>query len=240
VGGKPELTQTTERLAGRVVAVIVAAGEIVTKGGFDRIFGDLAGKPVLAHSIAAFERCPAVNEIVLVASQANLSRCWKLAKDEGWTKLTKIVPGGARRQDSVSAGLQEIGECELVLIHDGSRPLVSADLIVGCMECAREHGAAILAVPIRDAVKMVSTELMVRATPDRSTLWLAQTPQCFRKDLIIEAYRGAFGDVSDDSVLVERQNHPVKVCLGAYSNVKISAPEDLEFAQALIAGQAVP
>ena len=222
------------------MAVIVAAGEFASKGGFDRIFANLAGKPVLAHSIAAFETCPAVDEIVLVANQASLSRCWNLAKEQGWTKLTKIIPGGARRQDSVAAGLQEVGECELVLIHDGSRPLVSADLIVGCLDCARKYGAAVLAVPTRDTVKMVNAELMVRATPDRSTLWLAQTPQCFRKDMIIQAYRDAFGDVSDDSVLVERQNHPVKVCMGAYSNIKINTPEDLEFAQAHLAGQTVP
>jgi 2-C-methyl-D-erythritol 4-phosphate cytidylyltransferase len=219
---------------GRVVAIIVAAGEAQVKGSFDRIFGDLAGKPILAHTIAAFEVCAAVQEIIVVTSTSNLARAWNLAKQEGWVKLTKIVPGGARRQDSVLAGLQELGDCEWVMIHDGSRPLVSGSEISNCLAAAHEHGAAILGVPTRDAVKMVSAEHVVRATPDRSTLWLTQTPQCFRKDLIVQGYRDAFGDVSDDSVLIERQNLPVKVCLGEYTNIKINTADDLDYAQVVI------
>lgn len=219
---------------GRVVAVIVAAGEATVKGGIDRIFADLAGKPILAHTIAAFEACPVINEIIVVTTMGSLARAWNLAKESGWRKLTKIVPGGARRQDSVAAGLQEIGECEWVMIHDGSRPLVSDSEITDCLGAARHHGAAILAVPTRDAVKMVSNERMVRATPDRSALWLTQTPQCFRKDLIVQGYRDAFGEVSDDSVLIERQNQPVKVCTGEYTNIKINSAEDLDYAQVII------
>ena len=220
--------------SGRVVAVIVAAGESAAKGGFDRIFGDLAGKPILAHTIAAFEGCPAVHEIIVVTSTASLQRSWNMAKEHGWRKLTKIVPGGSRRQDSVAAGLLEVGECEWVIIHDGSRPLVTNEQILDCLQAAQQFGAAILAVPTRDAVKMVSAERMVRATPDRAVLWLAQTPQCFRKELIVQGYRDVFGEVSDDSVLIERQNHPVKVCLGAYTNIKINTDDDMDYAQVVI------
>ena len=216
---------------GGVAAIIVAAGEAGTKGSFDRIFADLAGKPVLAYSIAAFENCPAVSEIILVTNQSHLARSWNLAKEQGWNKLTKIVPGGPRRQDSVAAGLQELSSSEWVFIHDGSRPLVTAQLIEQCLACAIGCGAAILAVPVRDAVKMVNNELFVRGTPDRSTLWLAQTPQCFRKDLIVQGYRDVFGEVSDDSVLIERQNLPVKVCTGSYDNIKINGPEDIEYVE---------
>lgn len=219
---------------GRVVAIIVAAGDAGPKNGFDRIFGDLAGKPILAHCIAAFEGCAAVHEIIVVANAASLARAWNLVKEQMWRKVTKIVPGGSRRQDSVAAGLKEVGDCGWVMIHDGSRPLVDNQQILDCLSAAQQHGAAILAVPTRDAVKMVSAERMVRATPDRSTIWLTQTPQCFRKDLIIQGYRDAFGDVNDDSVLIERQNQPVKVCLGDYTNVKITTEEDLEFAQSFI------
>ncbi len=231
------LAVAKQPVEGRVVAVIVAAGEATTKGSFDRIFSDLAGKPVLAHAVAVFEACPAVHEVIVVAGASSLSRTWRLAAEQGWRKVTKIVPGGPRRQDSVQAGLQEVGECEWVLIHDGARPLVTGEQIIACLSAAKEYGAAILAVPTREAVKMVNAELKVRATPDRSTLWLAQTPQAFRKDLILHAYRDAFGEVSDDSVLIERQNHPVKVCLGSYDNIKITAPEDLRCAQVLLRGR---
>jgi 2-C-methyl-D-erythritol 4-phosphate cytidylyltransferase len=217
-----------------VVAIIVAAGEATPKGGFDRIFAPLAGMPVLGHAIGAFEACVAVHEIIVVANQGSLTRAWNLAKEHGWSKLTKIVPGGARRQDSVAAGLQEAGECDYIIVHDGSRPLVTDDMILDCLAAARLHGAAILAVPTRDAVKMVNSELMVRGTLDRSAIWLTQTPQCYRRALIVQAYKDAFGDVSDDAVLIERQNHPVKVCMGAYTNVKINGADDLDYAQCII------
>jgi len=219
---------------GRVVAIIVAAGDTGPKDGLDRIFADLAGKPILAHSIAAFENCAAVDEIIVVTTTASLARAWNLVKEQQYQKVTKIVPGGARRQDSVAAGLKELGECSWVMIHDGSRPLVTDDQILSCLAAAREYGAAILAVPTRDAVKMVNAERMVRGTPDRSAIWLTQTPQCFRKDLIVQGYRDAFGDVSDDSVLIERQSQPVKVCMGAATNIKISTVEDLDFAQVIV------
>ena len=219
---------------GRVVAIIVAAGEPIAKNGFDRIFGALAGKPILAHTIAAFEACAAIDEIIVVANSSSLALAWNLVREQNWAKVTKVVPGGSRRQDSVSAGLLEVGECDWVMIHDGSRPLVTNGEILDCLAAARAHGAAILAVPTRDAVKMVSADHMVRATPDRSALWLTQTPQCFRKDLIVQGYRDAFGEISDDSVLIERQSQPVKVCVGGYENIKIATPEDLDFAQVVI------
>lgn len=225
---------SAKALQDRVVAVIVAAGEAAPKGSLDRIFADLAGKPILAHTIAAFEACSAVDETILVTTRSNLTRAWNLSSEHGWRKLTKIVPGGARRQDSVSAGLQETGECEWVMIHDGSRPLVTADEILNCLTAAREFGAAILAVPARDAVKMVNAEHIVRGTPDRAAIWLTQTPQCFRKSLIVQGYREAFGEVSDDSVLIERQNLPVKVCKGLYTNIKISSQDDLDLAQVIM------
>jgi len=221
----------------RVVAIIVAAGETPVKDGLDRIFGDLAGKPILAHTISAFENCPSIDEIIVVTTEANLSRAWNLAGEQGFRKLTKIVRGGARRQDSVAAGLQEIGNCGWVMIHDGSRPLVAPQQILDCLNAARQYGAAILAVPTRDAVKMVNAEHMVRGTPDRSSIWLTQTPQCFRRDLIVQGYRDAFGDVSDDSVLIERQNHPVKVCMGTYTNIKISTVDDLDYARCILRRQ---
>ena len=105
-----------------MVAIVVAAGEAGPKSGFDRIFSDLAGKPILSHSLAAFEGCAVVHEIIVVANAASLVRAWNLVKEQEWRKVTKIVPGGARRQDSVAAGLQEVGDCDWVMIHDGSRP----------------------------------------------------------------------------------------------------------------------
>jgi 2-C-methyl-D-erythritol 4-phosphate cytidylyltransferase len=223
----------------RVVALIVAGGDPsgrteAATGGFDRIFANLGGQPVLAHTISTFEACTAVDEIIVVVSKANLQRAWRLAASQGWRKVTKIVPGGARRQDSVSHGLQAMGECGWVIIHDGARPFVTCHLIENCLATAYEVGAAIVAVPSREAVKMVNHAAMVRATPNRSDIWYVQTPQVFRTDLIVAAYRNAFGEVSDDSVLLERSGQPVKVCMGTYDNMKINDADDLILAQAIL------
>jgi 2-C-methyl-D-erythritol 4-phosphate cytidylyltransferase len=217
----------------RVAAVVVAAGPSVRMSGVEKLFADIDGVPLLARTLAAFEACPAVNEVVVVANEENLTRARQLIEERGLRKVTRLCLGGVRRQDSVWEGLQQLAGCDWVVIHDGTRPFVTAEMITQGLAEAREHGAAIAAVPLRDTVKMVNPDRLVRSTPNRSDMWIIQTPVVFRFALIVTAYRQAFGEVSDDAMLLERQGQPVRVYQGSYDNLKITTPEDLELAQAI-------
>ncbi len=218
----------------RVTAIIVAAGAGLRMGGIDKLFADVGGMPLLARTLAAFEGCPSVDQIILVASEANLDRCWKLVRSYGFKKVTELVPGGARRQDSVQQGLDQVKDSTWVLIHDGVRPFIDDELIAAGIEAAREYGASVAAVPVKDTIKVVNADRLVRNTPKRETLWAAQTPQVFRIDVIRGAYRDAFGDVTDDAMLLERLGQPVTVYQGSYENIKITTPEDLDLAECIL------
>lgn len=229
------MTETTgEQPRERVTAIIVAAGSGTRMGGIDKLFADVGGMPLLARTLAAFEDCPSVDQIILVASESNLDRCWKLVRSYGFKKVTELVPGGARRQDSVERGLDQVKDSMWVLIHDGVRPFIDDTLIASGIEAAREYGASVAAVPVKDTIKVVNADHVVRNTPRRETLWAAQTPQVFRVDVIRAAYRDAFGDVTDDAMLLERLGQPVKVYLGSYENIKITTPEDLDMAECIL------
>jgi len=217
----------------RVAAVVVAAGPSARMGGVEKLFADIDGVPLLARTLAAFEACPAINEVVVVANAENLTCARQLIEERGLRKVTKLCLGGVRRQDSVWEGLQQLEGCDWVVIHDGLRPFATAEMVTQGLAEAREHGAAITAVPLRDTVKMVNPDHMVRSTPNRNDMWVVQTPGVFRFDLIVEAYRHTFGEVTDDAMLLERQGQPVKIYPGSYDNVKITTPEDLELAQVI-------
>ncbi|MDP3047297.1 MAG: 2-C-methyl-D-erythritol 4-phosphate cytidylyltransferase [Chloroflexota bacterium] len=228
-------TQTNgEQPRERVTAIIVAAGAGLRMGGIDKLFADVGGMPLLARTLAAFEACPSVDQIILVASESNLDRCWKLVRSYGFKKVTELVPGGARRQDSVQQGLDQVKDSLWVLIHDGVRPFIDDALITAGIKTAREYGASVAAVPVKDTIKVVNADHLVRNTPKRGTLWAAQTPQVFRIDVIRAAYRDAFGDVTDDAMLLERIGQPVKVYQGSYENIKITTPEDLDLAECIL------
>ncbi|MDP2660487.1 MAG: 2-C-methyl-D-erythritol 4-phosphate cytidylyltransferase [Dehalococcoidia bacterium] len=219
---------------GRVGSVIVAAGSGERMGGADKLFAPLAGEPVLAHTLRAFHACGAIDEIVLVLSPKNLAQGRLLVEQRGWWKVNEICLGGAERQDSVREGLARLKGCEWVVIHDGARPLVSQQLIICGLEEARDCGAAIAAVPVKDTLKVVGPRLEVERTPDRSSLWAVQTPQVFRYDLIWDAYTRSQAPAPDDAVLVERLGHKVKVYMGSYDNLKITTQEDLAIAETLL------
>lgn len=212
----------------------MAAGESRRMQGVDKILAPLGGKPVLAWSIEAFQQCPEVDRIILVNSQGNLEPVNCLAVDRKWTKVAEVCVGGQRRQDSVAAGLKLLGHCDWVIIHDGARPLVSQDIIKRGLAAAKETGAAIAAVPVTDTIKAAGKDLTVIETPPRSHLWAVQTPQIFRFAIIEEAYRQAKGDVTDDSMLVEKIGGKVKLFMGSYDNIKITTPHDLTVAELLI------
>ncbi len=220
----------------KVTAVIVAAGRSSRMAGLDKQFATLSDqRPLLAHTVAVFEASPLIAEYVLVLNEANLLRGRALAFEENWQKLKKIVTGGARRQDSVYNGLLALGESsapDWVMIHDGARPFVTAKILEDGLQAALEFGASVAGVPVKDTIKLVLPEnLTVQETPDRKLLWAVQTPQTFRYNLIVEAHQQAIirqFDVTDDASILEQLGHPVKIYQSAYTNLKITTPDDLE------------
>ena len=209
--------------------------------GRDKLWIPLAGRPILARTIDVFESFPRVDSIILVLNAARIAEARELCEREGWRKIAALVAGGTRRQDSVRLGLDKLAEIApetaWVMIHDGARPFITAEILETGLQVAREHQAAIAAVPVKDTIKQVQ-EGQVSATLDRSQLWAAQTPQIFSFPLIHQAHHSpaAEGEVTDDAALLERLDQPVHIFPGSYTNIKITTGEDLHFAQALLQG----
>ena len=216
----------------KVGAIIVAAGSSKRMGGVDKIFAPLGGKPVLAWSVDACQRCDLVQQIVIALNNSNLEQGWKLLKERGWTKAA-ICLGGVKRQDSVREGLRRLKNCDWVIIHDGARPFLTVDLIRKGLKAARETGAAIAAVPVKDTIKLADDAGLITETPQRDKLWTAQTPQIFSFGMITEAYNKLTNEVTDDAAAVERLGYKVKLYMGAYNNIKVATPEDLALAEAI-------
>ncbi|MBI2830351.1 MAG: 2-C-methyl-D-erythritol 4-phosphate cytidylyltransferase, partial [Chloroflexi bacterium] len=181
----------------KVGAIIVAAGFGERMGGVDKIKAYLSGEPVLARVVDIFQNCPAIDQIVVVVRPENHEFAQRLKDEREWSKVTDIVPGGEKRRDSVSAGLSRLEHCNWVIVHDGARPLVTAELIEQGLAAARETGAAIAAVPVTDTIKLGKDNIVERTLP-RHDLWAVQTPQVFRFDIIEAAYRKVRGDATDD------------------------------------------
>ncbi|SHJ04292.1 bifunctional 2-C-methyl-D-erythritol 4-phosphate cytidylyltransferase/2-C-methyl-D-erythritol 2,4-cyclodiphosphate synthase [Desulfofundulus thermosubterraneus] len=223
-----------------VFAVVVAAGRSERMGGgVNKQFLPLSGLPVLARSLGVFEEAVPVKGYVLVMAKGEVDRVTRLARREwGCRKLLAVVPGGERRQDSVRKGLEALpAEAEIVLVHDGARPLVGVEELVAVASEAARWGAATLAVPVKDTVKEAGTDGFVVRTLPRESLWLTQTPQGFRCSLLREAHQRAEAEkisATDDASLVEALGHRVKLVPGSYRNIKITTPEDLAVAEALL------
>lgn len=220
--------------APEVGVIVVAAGRGTRMGTKEsKQFLSLKGKPIIVHTLEVFDRHPLIGEIVLVTGEQDVDRCRAWIAEYGIAKQVKVIPGGAERQHSVYRGLLNIGT-PWVLVHDGVRPFVTSGQVTSCYEAALEHGASILAVPVKDTVKQVDGQGRVTATPDRRSLWAIQTPQAFRRSDLLRAHEDAetAGFIgTDDAMLVERLGIPVKVTEGGYSNIKITTPEDLDFAE---------
>jgi len=222
----------------KISAVVVAGGEGRRfGGGRPKQLAALAGRPVLAHTLAAFEQSPAA-EIILVLPGDWLEEIEREAvRPFGFCKV-RPVPGGATRADSTRLGFAA-STGDLVLIHDGVRPLVTPDLIMAVARAAAAHGAALAAVPVRDTLKAVA-EGLVRRTLDREGLWQAQTPQGFRREILARALAGGAdqaptAEVTDDAALLEPLGLTAAVVPGSARNLKITTPEDLTLAEAYLA-----
>ena len=223
----------------RVGAVILSAGRSARMAGVDKSFAALAGQPLILHALRAFEASPLVHEIVLVASQANLAEAERLCRAESLAKVRAVCLGGERRQDSVRLGLAALGPAEWVLVHDGARPLVSQRLIADGLAAAA-FGAAVPAVRPKDTVKQVDGAGEVTGTLDRGRLAAVQTPQAFRRSLLERAHAEVADDVTDDAAMVERLGIRVRVYEGDYANIKVTTPDDLAVAEALLARRGAP
>lgn len=213
----------------KVAAIIVAAGE-GRRFGTTKQFALLAGRPVVDWAIEALATHPQIDELIIVLPDE--SRADEIKAQ--WPKVKAVVKGGKQRQDSVSRGLEAISpEMEIVLVHDGVRPLVSAELITRIIEATQKEGAAVPAVPIEDTVKMIDGEFIVR-TVNREQLVRVQTPQGFKKNLLQRAFCQAQEDgyyASDEASLIERIGGRVKIIPGERKNIKITTPEDLKMAE---------
>ena len=221
-------------------AVIVSAG----KGhrfmqGKKKQFYLLADKPILAHTLDKFEKCPLIRSILLVVGQEDLDYCMKeIVEKYQYRKISQVVPGGKRRQESVKNGINVLAkDAEIVVIHDGVRPFVTKQMIEESIRSAVRFKAVAMAMPVKETIKMVQRDGTVLKTLDRESLWQIQTPQTFQVNVIKEAYYRAIEDGfigTDDASLVERLGVKVHVLPGAYTNIKITTPEDLILANLLL------
>ncbi|MCL6634821.1 MAG: 2-C-methyl-D-erythritol 4-phosphate cytidylyltransferase [Peptococcaceae bacterium] len=225
---------------GEVAAVVPAAGSGSRMGlETKKQYLPLAGIPVLGHVLKALEASPVIQGVVVVAGSGEEEYCRLAVIDKlGIRKVKAIVPGGKERQDSVYSGLLALSPAPgIVVVHDGARPLLSAGWLEAVVKAAEEHGAATLAVPVKETVKLAGEGGFVARTVPRERLWLAQTPQAFRYGIILEAHRRARREHftgTDDAALVEQLGLPVKIVPGSYENIKITTPEDLLLASAII------
>lgn len=196
-------------------------------------------KPIIVYTIQAFQQCSEIDEIVIVTAPEEMEyfRTNILSK-HNFSKVKHLVPGGAERQESAYNGIRSVSaESEIILLHDGARPFISQQGIINCINEAKQYGAASAGMPTKDTIKLVNEMNIVTSTPPRNTVWLTQTPQAFKRDLIQKAHEEAQRQgivATDDAMLVEMLGHEVVMVEAAYENIKITTPEDLLIAEQLI------
>lgn len=226
-----------QQYVGRAAAVIVAAGRGERFGPRDKVLATVGGRPMLAWTLDAAESAQSVGEVVVVTGEHTDIAIRRLIENGPWRLCSKIVGGGPRRHDSVMAGVRAVSdEMDIVLIHDAARPLVTGALFDACAQAASEDGAAIVAIPVSDTIKRV-VDGRISETLPRNDLWAAQTPQAFRRNLLLEA-SGRFGsrdvELTDEASLFERLGYEVTVVIGTSSNLKITHADDLHVAEGLL------
>ena len=229
------------------IALIPAAGMGKRMGAsINKQYLQLNGLPIVARTISVFEQSPLIDAIYLVIPAEEIPYCQKHVIEAcGFRKIAAIVPGGKERQNSVLNGLKamrsHVSDDDVVLIHDGVRPLVSENVLRESIETARLHDGALVAVPVKDTIKTVRAGI-VSDTPPRDSLWQAQTPQSFRFGTIFTAHLAAEAAGfcgTDDAALIERTGGKVHIIRGDYRNIKITSPEDLILAEAFLAVMAI-
>jgi 2-C-methyl-D-erythritol 4-phosphate cytidylyltransferase len=217
-----------------LTTIVVAAGDS-RRMGFDKLFATIAGRPVIAHTIHAFERAGCIDEIIVVTREDRRAEIKTIVRNENFKKVRSIIPGGKHRQDSVRAGLGHLDPAaKYVAVHDAARPLITTEQIERVFEQCRMHAAASLAEPINDTLKYADTEFFVAGPVDRHQLYAMQTPQIFERQLIEDAYRAVYAEnasVTDEASAVERLGRKVILVPNKDLNFKITYPRDLAVAE---------
>lgn len=217
-------------------AVIPAAG-LGKRFGAQKQFLELAGKPVLIHTLQAFEETPSVTGICIAVPQAEIDSVREMVAKYGIKKVVKVVAGGKERQDSVRLGFEALPPCDVVVVHDGVRPLVTQAIIERTIQGAETVGGCVAALPIKETTKRVNADRSISETVDRESLWSIQTPQAFQAALFKKAVEKSVKDGflgTDEAMLVERLGEKVQVVEGSPYNIKVTVPEDLKIAEAFL------
>ena len=222
-------------------AIVLAAGQGKRMGAeVHKQYLTLGGKPVLYYSLKAFEDSPVIDAIYLVAGAGYEEYCKNsIVNKYHFTKVSKILAGGKERYHSVWSGLKELEGEGYVFIHDGARPFVDVGMIQRIFEEVQAHKACVAGMPVKDTIKAADENGIVENTPDRSRLWMVQTPQAFEGHIVKGAYsmlmREHYINVTDDAMVVEQMlGHPIRLVHGSYDNIKITTPEDLEVAEVFL------
>jgi 2-C-methyl-D-erythritol 4-phosphate cytidylyltransferase len=224
----------------KVTALVPAAGMGKRMGkAVAKQFLPLGGKPMLAHTLLAFQRSPEIDEIIPILSEEDMETCLRdVIEAFHLTKVKTLVVGGKERQDSVYNGIRKLEkDASVILVHDGVRPFVTHEMIRECVEFARKGECVAVGVPLKDTVKEVDSKGIVRQTLERSRFWAIQTPQAFPVKVLRKAYDESYKNKvygTDDATLVERSGTKVRVLMGSYENIKITTPEDLIFAEEIL------
>lgn len=227
-----------------VIALVPAAGSGKRMGG-DRSkqYLEIGGKPIIVHTLNLLDSCENISEVCLIVPEDDCAYACEMLDEMRFIKPVKVVPGGRERQDSVRNGLDSIYGCDIVMVHDGVRPFVTEEILNRCIEETLLYGATVVAVPAKDTIKSVDEERNVIETLERKRLWQIQTPQTFRYDLLKDAFKKAYNDAfygTDEAMLVERLGHKVKVIEGDYRNIKITTPDDMIVAEAILKSLETP
>lgn len=228
-----------EKQKGAVSAIIVAAGRGTRMGlGFNKVLAPLGGVPVLCRTLKPFLAHEEIGQVLVVISKEDEQAVKGILEAHGLLDGVRLVWGGATRQESVCNGLSQVmPDAGIILIHDGARPFVDDDIIGRSIEAARRHGAACAGMPVADTIKRVDPSGVIVETPDRKTLWAAQTPQSFQTGLIRKAHAWALEhgvEGTDDAMLVEAMGVAVIMFSGSSRNLKMTSPEDVRLAESLL------
>jgi 2-C-methyl-D-erythritol 4-phosphate cytidylyltransferase len=206
--------------------------------GFDKLLSLVGDKPVVAHSIDRFERCDSVDQVLVVVRSDRRAEFQKIVDEFGFAKVTRLIDGGSERHLSVWNGISELPkECEIVAVHDAARPLVSSELIAQSVALARECGAVALAAPIVETIKRADLGQNVTGSVDRSGLWAMQTPQVFRFNWLVDAYKRIVDSgrsVTDEVSALQEAGYPVRLLQNTDWNIKITFPKDLDLAEKMM------
>ena len=231
------MLKITEKENKLISAVIVSAGNSTRMGGINKQFLELDGLPLIVNTITMFQRCNMIDEIIIVTRESEIDAVAKLVEKYDFYKVNNIVAGGETRQLSVYEGVTSTSNItDLVVIHDGARPLVTVKVIEETIKAAAEFGAAATGVKVKDTVKVVDDNDNIIDTPDRTYMRFIQTPQVFDKKLYLDAVNTVENskDFTDDCKLLEAYGKTVKLVDGDYDNIKITTPEDIELAESYL------